>query len=73
MTKYDSVARFRDAVGYENLASGHDFRAGLNESLAHAIGIPEAERILHAEIAVMHGQIAAKYRALGSVIQRAVD
>lgn len=73
MTQYDAEAKYRDALEYEKLAAGHDDRAALNESLAHAKGLPQTERELHGEIATMHGTIAAKYRALAACIQKAAD
>lgn len=59
-----------DALEYEKLADGHSFRAGLNESLAQAAHLPEAERTLYREIVTLHGALAAKYRALAAVIRK---
>lgn len=62
---------YEDSLDYEKMASGHDERAALNESLAHATHIPEGERALHAEISACHGSLAAKYRALAKQIRDA--
>lgn len=69
MAIYDDEQRFKDALDYEKIASGHDDRAGLNDSLARANSLPEAERTLHGELATMHGALAARYRTLARAIR----
>lgn len=64
MAERTPESRFRDAVEFEKLADGHDDRAALNESQSKHSALSEVERALHAELATMHGQMAAKYRAL---------
>lgn len=64
MSERTPESRYRDAIEFEKLASGHDDRAGLNESQSKHRGLSEVERALHADLASLHGQMAAKYRAL---------
>jgi len=64
MTARTEETRFKDAIEFEKLASGHDDRAGWNESQSKHSALSEVERSLHADLASLHGQMAAKYRAL---------
>ena len=64
MTERTFESRYLDAIEFEKLASGHDARAALNESQSKHAALSEVERALHSDLATLHGQMAAKYRAL---------
>lgn len=64
MSERTEKSRYEDALAFEKLASGHDDRASYNESQSKHAALSGVERALHADLASLHGQMAAKYRAL---------